>query len=102
MGKKSNLKKLKREQFGPSYNKTAKELMRKADLVGHTDRDNFGRAYTVIYNPVKRLVKMKPYKSDVAKQILAGTVEKYSNFIQQQSKETSTSASGTTTTSTEN
>ena len=86
MGKKSNLKKLKREQFGKDYNKTAKKLMRKADLVGHTDRDAMGRLYTIIYNPVKHLLKGKPYKSDVAKQVLAGTVEKYSNFLNQEIK----------------
>ena len=82
MGKKSNLKKM-RKQFGPSFGKTAKKLMREADLVGHTDYDELGRPYTVIYNPVKRLLKMKPYKSEVAKQILAGTVEKYGNFLNQ-------------------
>ena len=85
MGKKSNLKKLK-SSLGKNYNKTAKKLMREADLVGHTDRDAMGRPYTIIYNPVKHLLKMKPYKSDVAKQVLAGTVEKYSNFINQEMK----------------
>lgn len=86
MGRKSNLKKL-RKQFGKDFSKTAKQLMRKADLVGHSDRTIDGRPYTTIYNPVKHLLKMKPYKSDIGKQILAGTVEKYGNFISQKTSE---------------
>ena len=88
MGRKSNLKKIRKQLFGSNFGKTAKELMRKADLVAHADTDPItGREYTIIYNPVKRLLKMKPYKSEKAKQILAATVEKYGSFLKQKADE---------------
>ena len=82
MGRKSRLKK----QYSAQAKKAMKQLIEESSPEPY-GKNNGKKSTVQYYNPLKRLMKGKPYVSEDGKEITKDMAEKYMNFLKSKIQE---------------
>lgn len=80
MGKKSRMKKIRKEEQGPNAGKMMNDVRKKSKLIAVEKKVN-GKIVIQYFNPAKKLMQMKGYKDPQGVEALKTMMNRYSKYF---------------------